>query len=382
MVGSHTVVPEESSLRAGNRDLDALRPIVRDWLAAYLADAASIVKVELTTPGSAGVANETLFVSTKTRDGDGPKYVLRLQGEEHLYPNADIAFHARVAREVANCSAVPVPRIFGIENDKSVLGSRFMVMEWIEGRVPPDVPNYNRGGWLKELNPADQEKIWRDCVEKMAALHAMDPANFQFVKDQMVFQGRRPDECRSGLQTVLKYWDDFAVWCGANRTPVIKQASAWLWKFLPRGRPDAFSWGDARPPNAIIRDGHCVAILDWDMVSLAGAEADLAWWALADHKHTVTQGISRLPGMGSPAETIRLWESISGRKVQDMDWFLVFAAYRQAQITFRLFSLVYDGDALETDFFASPGIGFQWLSSLLDLELPKPITMPFSSLEL
>ena len=355
---------------------------MRDWLSTNLAEAGSIADVTVTAPGSAGVANETLFVSTRMLDGDSPKYVLRLQGEEHLYPNADIAFHARVAREVANCSPVPVPRIFAIEDDTSILGSRFMVMEWIEGRVPPDVPNYNRGGWLKELTPTEQERIWRDCVEKMAALHAMDPANFRFVKDQTVFKGSRPDERRSGLQTVLQYWDDFAVWCGAERMPIIGQASDWLWKHLPKDRPDAFSWGDARPPNAIIRDGRCVAILDWDMVSLAGPEADLAWWALADHKHTVTQGIPRLPGIGSPAASIRLWESISGRAVQDMDWFLVFAAYRQAQITFRLFSLAYDGDDLETDFFASPGIGFQWLASLLDLELPGPITMPFSSLEL
>ncbi|MCB2076050.1 MAG: phosphotransferase family protein [Novosphingobium sp.] len=374
--------PHESPLRIGDRNLDVMKPRVRDWLLANLAEAKSVVDVRIATPSSAGVANETLFVSTVTSHGDGPRYVFRLQGEEHLYPNADITFHARVTCEVGRRSAVPVPRIFGIEDDPSIIGSRFMVMDWVEGRVPPDVPNYHRAGWLKDLPPAEQEGIWRDCVEKMAALHAMDPANFEFLKEMAITTGQRPDQGRSGLQAVLQYWDNYAVWCGANQTEIIEYARNWLWSNAPRDRPDAFSWGDARLPNTIVRDGVCVAILDWDMVSLAGPEADLAWWALADHKHTVTQGIDRLPGIGSPAETIRLWELFSGRPVRDLDWFLVFTAYRQALITFRLFSLSYTGDALEPDFLTAPGIGFQWLASLLDLELPGPLTMPFLSLEL
>ena len=116
--------------------------------------------------------------------------------------------------------------------------------------------------------------------------------------------------------------------------------------------------------------------------SLAGPEADLAWWALADHKHTLTQGVPRLPGIGSPAQTIRLWESFSGRPVRNMDWYLVFAAYRQALISYRLFGLNNGEDATEADFMMAPGVGVQWLASLIDHPLTTRLTMPFSSLEL
>ncbi|MDB5447849.1 MAG: hypothetical protein JWQ97_3166, partial [Phenylobacterium sp.] len=37
----------------------------------------------------------------------------------------------------------------------------------------------------------------------------------------------------------------------------------------------------------------CAAVLDWDMVSLAGAECDLAWWTLMDQNYTAGRGIPR-----------------------------------------------------------------------------------------
>lgn len=174
----------------------------------------------------------------------------------------------------------------------------------------------------------------------------------------------------------------YARWCSANEVSLIEVACEWLESHRPKSRPDGFSWGDARLQNVIVKDDRCAAILDWDMATLAGAEADLAWWALADHKRTLTQGVPRLSGIGSPAQTIALWETLSGRPVRDMDWYLVFAAYRQALISFRMFRVLNGDAASVADFMASPGIGIQWLASLLDQALPAPLTMPFTGLDL
>lgn len=125
--------------------------------------------------------------------------------------------------------------------------------------------------------------------------------------------------------------------------------------------------------------GRCTALLDWDMVSLAGAEADLAWWALADHKYTASVGRPRLPGIGSPAATIRLWEEASGFKARNMDWQLVFAAFRQASISLRLATL--RGGAAGGATGSEPSIGLQWIACLLGLPLGAPVTQPFAGLE-
>lgn len=374
-------VANASPLRTSQRDYEALSPIIRQWLSTNLPEAGVIEDISITSPSSAGVANETLMVSTVTADGPGPRYVFRLQGDEHLYPRPDIAVHARICREIRRYSTVPVPVIHLIEDDLTILGSRFMVMERIEGRVPPDTPNFHRAGWLKDLPSRRQELIWQDCIGQMAKLHAMDAAKFDFLHSDNGGGDDTPDNCRSGLASALEYWNDYARWCGAYELPIFAAAGDWLLGKLPRNEPGGFSWGDARLPNIIVRDDCCAAILDWDMASLAGPEADLAWWAIADHKHTLTQNVPRLPGIGSPAQTISLWESLSGRSVRNMDWHLVMAAYRQALISYRLFRLNNGADASTVDFIEVPGIGVQWLASLLDHPLPNRPTMPFSSLE-
>ncbi|MEJ6594991.1 phosphotransferase family protein [Parasphingorhabdus sp.] len=374
-------VAHASPLRSSGRDHAALRPIIRQYLSTNLPEATAIDDISITSPSSAGVANETLMVSTFTAGAQGPRYVFRLEGEEHLYPRPDIGSHARIYRQIGQNSTVPVPRIHLIEDDSAILGARFMVMEWVEGRVPPDSPNFQRSGWLKDLRPARQELIWQDCIAQMAKLHAMDPAGFDFLRWRDDGAGEASGIGRTGLGSALEYWNDYALWCGADDIPIFGAARDWLSGKLPRNEAGAFSWGDARLPNTIIRGDSCAAILDWDMVSLAGPEADLAWWAIADHKHTLTQNVPRLPGIGSPAQTIRLWESLSGRSVRNMDWHLVFAAYRQALIAYRLFCLNNGVEASAADFLETPGVGVQWLASLLDQPLPNRLTMAFSSLE-
>ena len=48
---------------------------------------------------------------------------------------------------------VPAPNVLFSEPEPSVLGGPFLVMERIDGRVPPDDPPYTISGWLLELAP-------------------------------------------------------------------------------------------------------------------------------------------------------------------------------------------------------------------------------------
>ena len=88
----------------------------------------------------------------------------------------------------------------------------------------------------------------------------------------------------------------------------------------------------------------------------------------------------RLAGIGSPQATIALWESLTGRKVEHMDWHLVFAAFRQALISIRLQRLAEQAGAASVEPM-EPSVGLQWLACLLDLPLGQPFTLPFVGLE-
>ena len=74
----------------------------------------------------------------------------------------------------------------------------------------------------------------------------------------------------------------------------------------------------------IFDDFECRAIIDWDQVSLAGSRADLAYWILMEE----TWPGPRLDGFGDRAETIAIWEQVTGESAGDLHWHGVFACFR------------------------------------------------------
>jgi aminoglycoside phosphotransferase (APT) family kinase protein len=121
------------------------------------------------------------------------------------------------------------------------------------------------------------------------------------------------------------------------------------------------------------------AALDWNMVSLAGAEADLAWFAPTDQVHTASKGLLRVEGFGTPAEVIALWEELVGRTARDMDWHVMFACYRAGAIMIRLATMLRQQSPLqpEAEYLLTNNSEIQWLASLLGTEPPVPATTPW-----
>ena len=373
-VSGYTTPPGTTPLRHSPRDHAQLGTQLDGWLARRLPELGPLRVSAIRTPDSSGVANETLLLETQQGDGRGPDLVLRLEGEEFLYPEADLGLHYEMFERVGAIGTVPVPEMLAFEEYPTVLGTRFMLMYRVAGQSVPDRPNFNYAGWLHDMSRDEQEVVWRQAVTLMSELHQLDPGEFPGL------QARKRGA--SGLASCFEYWRRFAQWCDGSAVALIRDAEEWLADHLPDPAEfhECISWGDARLQNLMFEGTRCTALLDWDMVSLAGAEADLAWWAIADHKYTVSRGRARLPGIKSPQATIDLWESLTGRKANHMDWHLVFAAYRQALISIRLSQLAEEADEPPTE-PPEPSVGLQWMSCLLNFPLGQPVTLPFVGLD-
>ena len=138
----------------------------------------------------------------------------------------------------------------------------------------------------------------------------------------------------SGVGDCLDYWIRSLRWARPEEPiPLAQECEEWLLA----NQPDvsALSWGDSRLPNVIYRDYTPVALLDWDLVSLAGPQADLAWWILLDPPES-----RRLEGIGTHDELVDLWEDATGERATDLRWYLVFCAYRLAAVFAKLFSMM------------------------------------------
>jgi aminoglycoside phosphotransferase (APT) family kinase protein len=298
---------------------------LEQWLPRKVPDAAEF---HATFEGAAeGGSSDTTFINISWVGREGPTthaWVLRRQPSSfQVYPDPELDHQVRVLELLAKDGTVPVPVIMWFEPDPAVIGSPFFLMTRVGGRTLCTFPSYNQSGWLTQATPSERERLWRSAVQTLASIHRLDGAQFAFLS--------RPAEGDSGLEQQLAYWSRYVRrMLEGSAHPLLVEAGRWLAGNVPKPAPTSLSWGDARLGNMIFREFECVAVLDWETVSLGGAEEDLGWWLFYDDFFSAGLGLQRLEGLGSREETLRLWEEAVGRTAAPMHFYDIFAAYRVA----------------------------------------------------
>jgi aminoglycoside phosphotransferase (APT) family kinase protein len=360
------------------RDLEGARKALTGWLADRMPGTTDLEISEVRLPGGGGVANETLlFDATWHANGErrSQGFVARVESSTFLFMEANFDLHPKIIEVLAG-EGISVPTVVGYEPDTSILGARFFVMEKVDGQVPADQPPYNESGWVLDATPEQRHALWRSGIETLARVHAVPADRFSFLQ--------QPERGPSGLEQYLRYNLESLEWAAAGRSqPVLEAGRDWLVANLPDDRPTSFAWGDARIGNMIFRDFRCVAVLDWDMMSLAGAESDLSWWILFDHASSEAYGLERLPGLGTTEESVELWEQLTGREAANLDYHLVFAAFRMALALIRVAQILRQSGVLPPDVaeqMETNNQAIQYIASMLGLETTGPATVTWPGL--
>jgi aminoglycoside phosphotransferase (APT) family kinase protein len=318
----------DAPVQQARRDLAEAGQSLREWLVSRL-DVEDLAITDVRTPAGTGVANETLLLDAEwTAEGQrrAGGFVARIAVDDPLYLDADISVHYRMYDVLADVPGVPVPPVHGYEADTSVLGAPFFVMTRVDGEVPSDNPYYTESGFVVDAGVEQRRALWEDAVAVMARFHQVDPARLDFL--------HRPERGPSGLEQDLRYWLSYHEWAAAGRPhPTLDAAATWLVDNLPADPPTLPAWGDSRVCNMIFRDLRCVAMLDWDSVSLAGPETDLAWWIVMEHNGGRREP---LPGLGTFDELVDDWEQLTGWRADNMRYHLAYACFRLGAIVRKL----------------------------------------------
>lgn len=312
-----------------HRDPEEIAARLRPWLSGHAGAEATITDLQI--PESNGMSCETVLFDASW-DGATHQLVAKIApdpGAVPVFPTYDMGRQFHVMRAVAEHSQVPVPQMRWLEEDTSVLGVPFFVMQRLYGEVPPDVMPYNFGSWLSEASEADQRRLQDNSVNVLAGLHAIDV-------NQVSFLGP------AGLSAHVASQRAFYDWvCGDGiRSPLIEQGFAWLIEHWPASEGDSvLSWGDARIGNIMYQDFTPTAVLDWEMAALAPREVDLGWFIFL---HRFFEDIAAgfdLPGMPNflrRQDVCATYERLTAYQPKDLDFYLVYAALRHAIIMFRI----------------------------------------------
>lgn len=366
------------------RDLEQTAATLAAWFEKQVPDAHSL-RVEVGFARGAGFVNETLLLDTASQLGGREVqqgFVLRLRPSEYtvLY-EAPVFFtsQVRLMQQLSRSGVVPVPRVRWFEEDPSWLGAPFMVMDRVDGATQPDVPPYNRGGWLHEASPAEQRKLWWSAIETLARINTVD---WRAEGLEFLF-----DDCRGarGLDQRLSYYDDALEWAGgAAPGSVLAQARTWLHDHRPTEAESlALSWGDARLANLIFQDFEVAAVIDWEVASIGPPLQDLGWWMFLDRAwfgdlHTGDPDDPLgLPGFPSRDRTLTRWSELTGYPTHNFAYYEALGGYRTAVGIQRLGTLMRQFGVIPADSrWPANNMATQALAPLIGVAHPEPVPLP------
>ena len=317
------------------RDTDGVGRVLRPWLAERLGGRLGALQVA--PPNGHGFSNDTLLVSAEVDGSPMPLVVQAAPTGPGLFQDYRIDVMANVQRDLREYSDVPVANVRWLEEDSSLLGAPFYVMDRIDGRVPDESPMpYHGAGWLSEANSAERRILWTSVIEAIGKLARVQvDTRFEYLTQTR--WGMPLDADAAAVR--VRQWRDWTIWSVGAGKPPASLMGAWdrLEAALPARAPRlGINWGDAKLGNVMFRGLDVAALLDWELVGIGPAEEDLMNLLAVDHVlSTVGPGL-RLDGLLSRDESVSVFETTLGRDLVGADWWYVFALAKMAAETHRL----------------------------------------------
>jgi len=317
------------------------------WLAQHLEGFEGPLQVEIFKGGQ---SNPTYKLVTPRQS-----YVMRAKPgpAAKLLPSAHAVEREFAVMNGLHGTDVPVPRMFCLCEDESVIGRAFYVMEFMQGRVLWDQS-------LPGMSPAERGAIYDEMNRVIAALHKVD------VKARGLGDYGRPGNY---FERQIGRWSKQYQASITEPIPAMDQLMAWLPQHMPASARDAgktsIVHGDYRLDNLMFHptEPRVLAVLDWELSTLGHPLADFSYHCMAWHIPPGTfRGIAGLDvaSLGIPLEAdyMRLYcerTGITSFDALQADWnfYLAYNLFRLAAILQGIAKRVEAGTASSAQAVAS-----------------------------
>lgn len=165
-------------------------------------------------------------------------------------------------------TAAPTPKVYWYEEDPTLLGGPFFVMEKVEGEVPNP---WAKVGKQYYAEAATRGKLPRSFTEALASLHNLDwkAAGLDFI-------GVPGPGNNFALREVTK-WESLIQQSLRKPEPVLTEVLMWLKANAPKTQRLAFVHGAYRTGNLIVKDDAIAAIIDWELQVIGDPMYDVAY---------------------------------------------------------------------------------------------------------
>ena len=300
--------------------------VMTAWLRQHVQGFEGPLQVEMFKGGQ---SNPTYKLVTPTKS-----YVMRAKPGPvaKLLPSAHaIEREYRVMKGLAGTD-VPVPHMYALCEDESIMGRAFYIMEFMEGRVLWDQS-------LPGMTPEQRAEIYDEMNRVIAALHSV-----KFADQGLADYGKSGNY----FERQIGRWSKQYVASVTQPIPEMDQLMAWLPANMPASARDesrvSIVHGDYRLDNLMFHptEPRVIAVLDWELSTLGHPLADFSYHCMSWHiPAELGRGIAGLDiaALGIPAEADYIRRYCERTGLQDIatlhrDWnfYLAYNMFRIAAI--------------------------------------------------
>ncbi|HKY65572.1 MAG TPA: phosphotransferase family protein, partial [Acidimicrobiales bacterium] len=251
--------------------------------------------------------------------------------------------------EALDDTDVPHTAAIGACTDPEVLGRTFYVMGFVEGWSPMGLETAPDGSrpWPEPF-ASDLEArkgLAYQLVEGIALLGNVDwrARGLEGLGRPDGFHERQVDR-----------WTAFLERIKGRELPGFDEASAWLRSHRPIDFVPGLMHGDYQFANVMYEDGapaRLAAIVDWEMGTVGDPKLDLGWVVQSwpddtTAREAATAGYVDMYGMPSRDQVLQHYADVSGRQVDDIDYYLVLAQWKLAVVLEQGFQRAGDDEKL------------------------------------
>ncbi|OEL22875.1 putative acyl-CoA dehydrogenase IBR3 [Dichanthelium oligosanthes] len=279
-----------------------------------------------------GQSNPTYCIQASAPGGETRRYVLRKKPPGAILQSAHaVEREYQVLKALGAHTDVPVPKVYCLCTDASVIGTPFYIMEYLEGIIYPD-------NALPGVTPSKRRAIYFSTAKTLAAIHKVDVnaiglQNFMF----QVERWERQYLASTGEGKPARYQR-------------MLDLARWLKEHVPEEDSSAGSGtglvhGDYRADNLVFHptEDRVIGVIDWELSTLGNQMCDVAYSCLpyiidaTPGERTSYGGFQHIgipDGIPQLEEYLSVYCSFSARPWPAANWkfYIAFSLFRGASI--------------------------------------------------
>jgi aminoglycoside phosphotransferase (APT) family kinase protein len=244
--------------------------------------------------------------------------------------------------EALDGTEVPHTAAVGVCPDASILGRPFYLMGFVDGWSPMEL---DHGRWPApfDTDMTARGQLAYQLAEGIALLSKVD------WKATGLHDLGRPDGFH---ERQVDRWTGFFDRIKGREIDGLAEATDWLRAHKPLDFIPGLMHGDYQFANVMYRHGlpaQLAAIVDWEMGTVGDPKLDLGWMVQSWPEDTAAPSAMSyvdMRGMPSRTEVVDHYAKVSGRQVDDLDYYLVLAKWKLAIVLEQGFQRAGDNEKL------------------------------------